>query len=407
MMGLTADNPVFTVSGITDILKELIESPFGTIRVQGEVSNFRPSSTGHWYFTLKDEKASIQIAMFKNRITSRTIRPSNGQNVQVTGSLSLYAPRGSYQLVADTLEETGLGEILLRLQRLKKQLEAEGLFSEERKRQIVRNPRRVAVITSPTGAALRDILQVLERRNSSIEVLIYPAAVQGQSAAPGLCRMVELAGRHAIADVLILARGGGSFEDLLPFSDEELTRAVASCPIPVISAVGHQTDWSLTDYAADLRVPTPSAAAELVSGDQQEMTFRVQNVKTQMTDSLTTRIEQTRQRLSLLGNEYLLPQLRERISTYHMRCDHLIEEARWTLSGRCESSYSRLLVARTSIENNSIDHVLSRGFAYLTEEGSAQIITSTGSLQERMPVEIHLKDGSVKARIEKKEKRDG
>ncbi len=250
-------NPVFSVTDITQIVKEVLEGAFGRITVEGEISNFRPSSTGHWYFTLKDDRSALSAAMFKNRLYQVPFRPADGQKVRVTGSLSVYAQRGTYQIVCDTMTQVGTGDILEQLEQRKQALRAEGLFDQDRKRPIPRVPGHIAVITSPTGAALRDILHVLRRRNASAQISILPAPVQGQTAAEALAQMIELADRLHLADVIIIGRGGGSVEDLLPFSDERLVRAIARTTIPVISAVGHETDWALSDLVADLRAPPP------------------------------------------------------------------------------------------------------------------------------------------------------
>ena len=270
---------VYSIQEITGIIKSLFEQNFSSLRIAGEISNCRPSSTGHLYFTLKDEKAALQAVMFKGRTWTLGFEPKDGLKVIVSGSLSVYEQRGSYQIIVETMELAGEGAILKMLEERKQKLAREGLFDRDRKRPLPFFPLRIAVITSPTGAALRDILTVLSRRNRRVSVTVLPAPVQGAEAAPVLVRQLETANRYKLGELIIIGRGGGSLEDLLPFSDEAVVRAVAASEIPVISAVGHEIDWALTDFAADVRAPTPSAAAELAVPVLDEITDHSNTVR--------------------------------------------------------------------------------------------------------------------------------
>ncbi|HPO03165.1 MAG TPA: exodeoxyribonuclease VII large subunit, partial [Treponemataceae bacterium] len=261
---MNGERPV-KISEITAIIKEILEGSFPSVLLEGEISNYRPSSTGHLYFTLKDDSSSISAVMFKGRSRQLAFVPRDGMLVRAKGSISVYEARGTYQIIIDSMEQAGTGDILRLLEERKQRLAREGLFDEKRKRPIPFFPERIAVITSPTGAAVRDIVQILRRRNPAIHIVILPASVQGSEAPESLARQIETANRFAMADLIIIGRGGGSLEDLLPFSDESVVRSIAASKIPVISAVGHETDWSLSDLAADVRAPTPSAAAELAS----------------------------------------------------------------------------------------------------------------------------------------------
>ncbi|HOC30116.1 MAG TPA: exodeoxyribonuclease VII large subunit, partial [Treponemataceae bacterium] len=256
---MSAPQPL-KIAEITSLIKEILEGSFPLVTLEGEISNYRPSSTGHLYFTLKDESSAIASVMFKGKARYLPFAPADGMLVRATGSISVYEARGTYQIIIDRMEAAGTGDILRILEERKRSLAAEGLFDQDRKREIPEIPERIAVITSPTGAAVRDILQIVRRRNPAISVVILPAPVQGPEAPPVLVRQLETANRYHMADVIIIGRGGGSLEDLLPFSDEAVVWAVAGSKIPVISAVGHEIDWTLCDFAADLRVPTPSAA---------------------------------------------------------------------------------------------------------------------------------------------------
>ena len=266
-----SDQPVLTVSELNREVRLLIERGFPLIWVEGELSNVSRPSSGHLYFTLKDRDAQVRCAMFRNRNQLLRFRPADGQQVRVRARVSLYEPRGDYQLIAEHMEEAGDGALQRAFDELKRRLAAEGLFDEARKRPLPRFPHRVGVITSPTGAAIRDILSVLGRRFPSLPVLVYPVPVQGEAAAPQIAAALARASARRDCDVLILARGGGSLEDLWAFNEEVVARAIRDCGIPVISGVGHEVDVTIADFAADLRAATPSAAAELVSRSAEDL----------------------------------------------------------------------------------------------------------------------------------------
>lgn len=269
---------IFTVFGLNTEVRQVLEQGFGSIWLVGEISNFASPSSGHWYFTLKDERAQIRAAMFRNANQRVKIRPQHGMQVLVRAKLTVYEPRGDYQLIIEHMEDAGAGLLQQKYEQLKAKLQTEGLFAPEHKQALPESIKKVGVITSPTGAAVRDILAVLKRRDPSIEVIIYPSSVQGQAATGELLHMLQRAIARNEVDVLIMARGGGSLEDLWCFNDEQLAYALHSCPIPTISAVGHEVDFTICDFVADVRAPTPSAAAELVSRDQRETLARIQHL---------------------------------------------------------------------------------------------------------------------------------
>jgi len=288
-----------TVTELTEQIRSCLEGSFTVVCVEGEISNCRPASSGHLYFSLKDSGAKIDAVMFKNRLRTLNFEPKDGMLLRVRGSLSVYAPRGTYSIVCEEMEIAGTGEILVLLEKRKQKLMAEGLFDTERKKPLPRFPVTVGIITSPTGAALRDILNILSRRASCMKVVILPAPVQGEEAGPIIAARIRQANfwqkqGFNIADVLIVGRGGGSLEDLLPFSEEEVVRAVAESAIPVVSAVGHEIDWALCDFAADLRAPTPSAAAELISEQLMALPDTIQTVKENLSGVIRTRLEKAK-----------------------------------------------------------------------------------------------------------------
>ncbi|WP_207063706.1 exodeoxyribonuclease VII large subunit [Motiliproteus sp. SC1-56] len=256
-----------SVSQLNREARQLLEQGFGMLEVEGEISNFACPSSGHWYFTLKDSLAQVRCALFRNRNRFLKYRPQNGDQVRLRAKVSLYEGRGEFQLIGDYLEEAGAGALQAAFEQLKTKLQNEGLFDPAHKRPLPKLPQHLGVITSPTGAALRDVLSVLRRRFPALPVTLYPSAVQGEEAPAQLIRALALANRDRRCDVLIFTRGGGSLEDLWPFNDEGVARAVHASKIPVVSAVGHEVDFGISDFVADLRAPTPSAAAELVSPD--------------------------------------------------------------------------------------------------------------------------------------------
>ncbi|MCL1125004.1 exodeoxyribonuclease VII large subunit [Shewanella surugensis] len=258
---------VYTVSRLNGEVRQLLEGQLSRVWLNAEISNFSSPTSGHWYLTLKDARSQIRSAMFKGRNQQVNFRPANGQQVLVRGNISVYEPRGDYQLLIDSMQPAGDGLLAQQYEALKLKLSAEGLFSSHTKRELPQAIQRIGVITSPTGAAIRDVLHVLARRDSSIEVIIYPTQVQGAAAVNGLCQAIATANARNEVDVLLLTRGGGSLEDLCCFNDEKLAHCIYNSAIPLVSAVGHEVDTTISDYVADLRAPTPSAAAELLSKD--------------------------------------------------------------------------------------------------------------------------------------------
>ncbi|MBR9728245.1 exodeoxyribonuclease VII large subunit [Shewanella intestini] len=261
-------NNVFTVSRLNGEVRNLLESQLSKVWLNGEISNFSSPSSGHWYLTLKDSRSQIRCAMFKGRNQAVRFKPVNGQQVLVKGNISVYEPRGDYQLLLESMLPAGDGLLAQEYEALKQKLAAQGLFAADTKRTLPNHIQRIGVVTSATGAALRDILQVLQRRDASVEVVVYPSQVQGRAASQLICQAIELANKRLEVDVLLVTRGGGSLEDLWCFNDEQLAHTIYNSALPVISAVGHEIDTTISDFVADLRAPTPSAAAELLSKDK-------------------------------------------------------------------------------------------------------------------------------------------
>ena len=275
-MDIFAEKTILTVSRLTALLRGVLEENFDQVWVQGEISNFSQPSSGHLYFSLKDAGAQLRCVMFKGAARNLKFRPSDGMALLARGRISVYDQRGEYQLICEYIEPAGVGALQAAFEQLKQRLAQEGLFDQSRKLPMPLFPHRIGVITSATGAAIHDILNVLRRRFASLDVLIYPVRVQGEGAGQEIARAVDDMNRHGLADVLIVGRGGGSLEDLWAFNEEVVARSVVRSKIPVISAVGHETDWTICDFAADLRAPTPSAAAEMVTASASELKAQVE-----------------------------------------------------------------------------------------------------------------------------------
>ncbi len=326
---LSSQSPsIYTVSRLNQTVRLLLEQEIGQVWISGEISNFTQPASGHWYFTLKDNTAQVRCAMFRNSNRRVTFRPQHGQQVLVRASITLYEPRGDYQIIVESMQPAGEGLLQQKYEQLKATLSAEGLFDQQYKQPLPSPAHCVGVITSKTGAALHDILHVLKRRDPSLPVIIYPTAVQGDDAPGQIVRAIQLANARQECDVLIVGRGGGSLEDLWSFNDERVARAIFASQIPVVSAVGHETDVTIADFVADLRAPTPSAAAEVVSRNQLELLRQMQNGqqrlemamdyflanRTRRFTQLHHRLQQQHPQLRLARQQTVLERLRQRMN---------------------------------------------------------------------------------------------
>ena len=360
-------NIVFSVSQITDLIKEILETSFRTITIEGEISNWRPSAAGHIYFTLKDNNAQIKAVIFRGAAMRLNFRPKDGDKVRCTGSLSVYAPQGNYQIIVNTMEIAGAGNILQMLEERKRKLAAEGLFDENRKKPLPLYPHTIGVVTSPTGAAIRDILNVTKRRNPGINIIVLPAIVQGEGAAQTICKMIEIANFYELCDVLIVGRGGGSLEDLLPFSEESVVRAVAASRIPTISAVGHEIDWALCDYSADRRAPTPSAAAEMAVPLLADLKQNLAAYKTGFYDTISARITNTRLLVTAFNPESLEVRFRTIQQPLLNRFAAAREALPQNLQDKIRDLRVRIAQSRTVLENASPQTIFDRGYSMVTD----------------------------------------
>ena len=333
---------IHTVSELTQAVRRLLEQHFLDVWVQGEVSNLSRPSSGHLYFSLKDARAQIRCALFQNRALLFRDCPRNGQQVLLRGRVSLYEPRGDFQIIVEYLEEAGAGALRRAYDELRLKLEREGLFAPDRKKPLPRFPRRLGVVTSPSGAALRDVLSVLRRRFPSLPILLYPAPVQGDGATERIAATIRLASARQDCDVLLLVRGGGSLEDLQAFNEETVARAIVDCAIPLVTGIGHETDITIADFAADVRAPTPTAAAELSSPDRQEWLRATRLLAEQLERASRRRLGERRQRLRPLAERLARLQPRRRLHDHAQRLDELDQRLRQALSKRLDRERLRL-----------------------------------------------------------------
>lgn len=395
-----------TVSQLTDLIKEFLESSFPDLTIEGEISNYRPSSTGHIYFTLKDDKAAISAVMFKTRSKSLTFTPQDGMKVKVTGSLSVYAQRGSYQIIVNSMEELGTGNILQLLEERKKRLAMEGLFDSENKKSLPFFPLKIGVVTSPTGAALRDILQIVQRRNKLVSVIVLPCPVQGNDAAPYIAQQIKTANEFNLADVLIVGRGGGSLEDLLPFSEEEVVRAVAASETPVISAVGHEIDWALSDFAADVRAPTPSAAAELAVPLLSEVKETIERSSNELIRGISTKIDNYKILVKSFSPENLELRFRSIEQPLLQRFEDAKDSLILSMNDLLTQRKQQLKIATNTLEQISPKTILERGYSLVFDE-KGNIVKNANQVKPDSKIIINPAKGKIFANVESLEEQNG
>ncbi len=315
---------IYPVAELVAAVRTQVERTFTDIYVEGEISNYRPAGSGHLYFTLKDGSAQLRVVMWRTQARLLRFKPDNGLQVIARGRVTVYDERGDLQFQAEHLEPKGAGALQIAFEQLKNKLAAEGLFVSQRKKAIPALPGRIGVVTSPRGAAIQDMLNVLRRRHESVNVLIYPAQVQGDTAASEVTAGVRYFNRHGKVDVIVIARGGGSFEDLFAFNDEGLARAIAASEVPVISAVGHETDFTICDFVADLRAPTPSAAAELVIRSKQELAEKLLALRKRIAQAINYKLLRAHNTLSQLAQSAVFARMQDSIARRQQRMDDLV-----------------------------------------------------------------------------------
>jgi exodeoxyribonuclease VII large subunit len=437
---------ILTVSELTQEIKDILETRFPDIWVEGEISNLRIPPSGHIYFTLKDEFSQIRAVLFKRRARALRFSPEDGLHAICRGRVSLYEKRGEYQIILEDMEPKGIGALQLAFLQLKERLEREGFFDPSRKRPIPMVPQKIGIVTSPTGAVIRDMLQIIERRFENVHILLYPVRVQGEGAALEISKAIEYFNERMNVDVIIVGRGGGSLEDLWAFNEEAVARAIYHSKISIISAVGHETDYTISDFVADLRAPTPSAAAELVVKDKQEMKNTLRYFEDRLKSQILQILQENRMDLSHLRR--MLKDPRKRIEEYFLRVDDLINRflllTSWALKRKREKGFHlgerltlrnpiqqiknlRLLIAeeRKRLEQNlkhsmeaqrqkvkgvfgKLDSlsplsILQRGYSITRKIPSLQILRDAAQVREGEKVEVRLYRGTLLCGVEKTE----
>lgn len=382
----------WTITELTTQIRSVLEPSFSQVWIQGEVSNYRPAPSGHAYFSLKDQGASISAAIFSWGARKKSFDLKDGLQVLCRGKISIYPPRGNYQLIIDTIEPLGAGALQVAFEQLKLKLAGEGLFDQKRKRELPRFPTRLAIITSPSGAAIHDMLNILKRRAPHIEVRVIPALVQGEDAANQLIRAVELVNQYRLGDLIILARGGGSIEDLWSFNHEGLARAIVASSLPVISAVGHEVDFTISDFVADLRAPTPSAAAEIVSGHWVEAVHRQRDLSLRLQQSILKDLLNRKTLLAHIVARVISP--RDRLREQIQRTDELVLRLERAIRVRLERQRATLERSIGKLDALSPLRVLKRGYALVRESGEkGLVVKSAHQVQSGKELIITFHDG--------------
>ncbi|AIN64129.1 exodeoxyribonuclease VII large subunit [Providencia stuartii] len=442
-MSTQQNSGIYSVSKLNQAVRELLDRQMGKIWLTAEISNFSQPSSGHWYLTLKDDKAQVRAAMFRGQNARVTFRPQNGQQVLVRASVTLYEPRGDYQIIIESMQPAGEGLLQQRFELLKQMLGAEGLFDVTHKQPLPSPAKRIGVITSATGAALHDILHILRRRDPSLPVVIYPTAVQGDQAPAQIARAIELANQRGECDVLIVGRGGGSLEDLWAFNEEIVARAIFASRLPIVSAVGHETDITIADFVADVRAPTPSAAAELVSRNQVELIRQLHSAQQRLEmamdyylagqqqrfSRLQHRLQQQHPQLRLarqqhqlsLLNQKLTQTITRRLQTAQLRHDQLqrrlsqqdlrpqlqrqhrsLQQTQYHLQNMMTellNSYKqRFAVACSKMETVSPLATLARGFS-ISETSDGAVLKKTSQVKLGQKLKTRLNDGWVESEV--------
>lgn len=392
---------IYTVSELTQNIKFLLEDTFGYVWVEGEISNLRSPGSGHLYFTLKDSLSELRAVMFKNSHLNLKFDLQDGLKVVCYGRITVYERRGEYQILVEYIEPKGLGALMLALEQLKKKLAKEGLFDLRYKKEIPFLPQRIGIVTSLSGAAIRDMLKVLRRRFYNLHILIYPVRVQGEFAAQEIAQAIEHFNQlDEKVDVLIVGRGGGSIEDLWAFNEEVVARAIFSSQIPVVSAVGHERDWTISDWVADLRAPTPSAAAELVVKTKEELEQNLSLSKRRIKNALLSLLDRKKQLLDSLAGRYGLFRIKDLIPQKAQRIDELLERMNLRIKELKRSREEKLKNLLQHLENLNPLSILSRGYS-LTIDKRGKLVRESSQLEVGEKVRTRLHQGSFISRVEK------
>lgn len=391
---------IYTVSELTRYIRVILDQSFPSIWVEGEISNFTLHSSGHMYFSIRDSNSVLKCAFFRRSNEKLKFKPKDGMKVICFGSISVYEARGDYQLIIEELEPKGIGALQMQFQQLKEKLLKEGLFSEAHKVPIPFLPTRIGIVTSPTGAAIRDILNIARRRFSNVEIIINPVRVQGEGAKDEIASAIRQFNELKNIDVMIVTRGGGSLEDLWPFNEEVVARAIYDSAIPVISAVGHEIDYTISDFVADFRAPTPSAAAELVIPRKDDLVSNIGMLVTRLKNSLAGRIDILSERLSTLTTSYVMRQPLNIILQHEQKIDGMTREISVKIDHMVKMRGENFNLLTGKLEALSPLAILNRGYSVTKRVSDGRIIKDARLLKKNDLVETRLGNGSFKSRVE-------
>lgn len=391
---MNKETQIFTVTELTQSIKFILESTFENISVEGEISNFKSHISGHWYFNLKDENAVINCTMWKGFNNYVFFKPQDGMKVVVTGRLTVYPPRGSYQIDVRSMKPAGEGELQAAFERLKQKLKAEGLFDEERKRKIPFFPNKIGIVTAIDGAAIKDMISVAERRFPLVELIIAPTKVQGSGAAEDIVDSLNKLNKIKDIDVIIVARGGGSIEDLWAFNEEIVARAIYKSKIPVITGIGHEIDFTIADFVSDLRAPTPSVAMELATPDRQELSNAIEYALEKMEESLFERIGEYRQRIDDVVDSYMFRYPLERVRNFYQKIDNLLYKISQQIDKKLLLAERETQKYFSIINSYDIEKTLKKGFALIRQDN--KFVTRKQFYVPDKPLSIKFYDGEIK-----------
>lgn len=395
---------VFSVSELNRQIKNCLEEQFSDLWIEGEISNLKPASSGHLYFSLKDSQSQVSTVMFRGAAMKMRFQPENGLSVLAYGRLTVYEPRGNYQIIVEHMEPKGVGALQLAFEQLKKKLSAEGLFDESRKKLLPFLPKKIGIVTSPTGAVIRDMIHVLTRRFPTIQILLRPVLVQGPGAAQEIAEAVHEMNERQDIDVLIVGRGGGSVEDLWAFNEEVVARAIAQSKIPVISAVGHETDFTIADFVADVRAPTPSAAAELAVPVREELFYTLEKQRRSLYQNISSKIENYE--LILKRWETYFRDPGRGLTESLLKIDHIREQMISCMEHRFSFLQQTLNHRKEHLTALNPTAILARGYAVAKRISDQQIIRDAALLKDGDAVEVQVYQGSFKSRVVKNESVD-
>lgn len=390
---MNEEKQIFTVSELTQSIKFVLESAFDNISVEGEISNFKSHVSGHWYFNLKDENAVINCTMWRGFNNYVFFTPQDGMKIIVNGRLTVYPPRGSYQIDVRSMKPAGEGELQAAFERLKQKLKAEGLFDVERKRAIPFFPAKIGIVTAIDGAAIRDMISVAERRFPLAELIIAPTKVQGSGAAEDIVDSLNKLNKIKDIDVIILARGGGSIEDLWAFNEEIVARAIYKSRIPVITGIGHEIDFTIADFVSDLRAPTPSVAMEVATPDKQELKNAIEYLDQKMEESLLEKIQEYRQRIDEVIDSYMFRYPLEKVRIFYQKIDNLIYKISQQIDRKILLSEKEIQKYFSIINSYDIEKTLKKGFTLIKQDD--KFVTRKQMYLSSKPVTIKFYDGEI------------